>query len=460
MLGPFVDFVLEFSGVTTKINKVMASMHTKQLAFFNDPKKAKVLLGGRQGGKTWGTSLWLVGDWEAHPGQTAVYITKEASAAERRAWPQIKKICQDFKLPVKFNNSNLTATFPNGYTVLCTGCKDKNAADRIRGEAFGFIKIMIDEPATFDSDLLEYLCTEVAAWTLLQTGGDLLLCGTPGPIPDAKDFWYGICHSAKWSKHTFTVYDNPFIGDADEIVKDYLDRFGFTLQSPRVRREVFAEWVLDTDGLIYINSLEDFTSENGYHDLPMSKPFDVITLGVDLGFSPDPCAFSVVGSWNDKEEVYLIESYSKEKLTTDLIAAEIRKLRKQHSVHRTIVDAGGGGLTTAMTLNSYGVYVEKTPKGVKRPKIDLLRGAINSRRLKVQLIKAAEFVSEVKTVVWNEDQSSHQEGYSDHNIDATIQALIPHRQFAWLADKEEKKEKLDPVAQAKLDAFLEAANNS
>lgn len=424
-----MDYVIESGGMTTKINRVLASMHPKQKGFFTDPAKAKCLLGGRQGGKTYGVSLWLVADWERYPGQTAVYITKEANTAERRSWPQIKKICQEFGLPAKFNNSNLTATFPNGYVVLCTGCKDKNAADRLRGEAFGFIKIAVDEPATFDSELLEYLCTEVATWTLLQTNGDMLLCGTPGAI--TKGFWYDICHSEMWSKHVFTVLDNPYVPNPELVLADYCRRFGYKPTSPRVRREFFAEWCMDTEALVYLTDEETFISQNGYYELPTKRPPDLTTLGVDLGYSPDPCAFAVVSSWRDRPDMWLRKSYTKEKLTPDLVAQEIRQIKREFNVHRVIVDAGGGGLTTAKALAlSYNVHVEHTPKGVKRPKIDMLRGAINAFMLRVHLVQAQEFVAEVKTIVWDDAMTKHNEMCSDHNADAVIQACLPHSQFA------------------------------
>jgi len=451
--GPALDYALEVGGITTE-NELVASMHPKQLAFFTDLAKSKVLLGGRQSGKTYGVGLWLIADWQKHPGKAAVYITKTATSAVRRVWPILKGICKRFKIKVRINNSDLTLQFPNGYSVWVTGCKDKGEADKIRGEASGFVKIAIDEPATFADDTLEYLCTECADATLMQTNGDILLCGTPGPIP--KGFWHSLCHHEGWSRHTFTALDNPFLPNARQYLEDFKKRYGYTNTTPKVLREFFAQWVLDTEALVYLTSLQDFVDFNGFFDLPTNRPPDLTTIGLDLGYEPDPCAFVVASSWMDHSEIYIRRAYTVMNLTPDLIAGELRKLKRQYAAHKVLVDAGGGGKTTAMALQqSYGVIVEPTPKGLKRPKIDLMRGAINSRRVKVHLVDAQELVSEYKTILWDDEKANHHELSDDHNADAAIQACLPHAQFAIDFEPEVNQwEGLDPD---KVRAFEEAA---
>lgn len=451
-LGPWLNYGLQAGGVSISKNPVMAAMHPKQYKFFSNPAKAKALIGGRQGGKTRGVAIWLVADWQKYPNRTSVYITKTAKAAARRCWPQIKQVILQFGLKVKFNESDLTATFQNGYTIWCTGCKDRNEADKVRGEANGFQKIAIDEPATFPDELLEYLCTEAADATLMQTMGDLLLCGTPGPVP--AGFWYDVCTKMGWYVDTFTALDNPFLPDPAGYIRDFLKKYGYTKDTPKVLREIFAQWVLDTESLVYLTNLQNFVDNNGYYELPTKRPPDFTTLGVDLGYAPDPCAFVIASSWWNRSDIWVRKAYTKGELTPDLIAGEIRKLRKEYGVHQVIVDAGGGGLTTAKSLEkSYGLTVLATPKGEKRPKIDLVRGAINSSKLKVHLIEAQELVSEYKTILWNDDKTKHHELCSDHNADATIQACLPHKQFAYDFEVQENKEVIDPDKAA---AFEEA----
>src|SRR5690606_36795961 len=151
------------------------------------------------------------------------------------------KIAQRFGIRYKADHSNLTLTMPNGYSGWVTGCKDKAEADKVRGEANGFVKIAIDEPATFGDETLEYLCTESADATLMQTNGDILLCGTPGPVP--KGFWHKVCTSLGWHVDTFTALDNPFL-DGQRYLEQYLERYGYKLTTPRVEREFFAKWVI------------------------------------------------------------------------------------------------------------------------------------------------------------------------------------------------------------------------
>ncbi len=427
--SPILNYALQSSGkLAQAVNRILAAMHPKQLRFFSNPAKAKALIGGRQAGKTYGVAMWLVCDWALHPGRAACYITKTATSAIRRIWPMLLKVCNRFSLPVKSNHSHLTLTFPNGYTVWITGCKDKGECDKIRGEASGFQKIAIDEPASFSDEVLEYLCTECADATLMQTNGDLLLCGTPGPIP--KGFWHDVCTKLGWYVETFTALDNPFL-DGAGYLEQYLKRWGYSRTTPRVLREFFAQWVIDTESLVYIGNDEAFVQHNLFYDLPTKRPPDFTSLGVDLGYDPDPCAFVIASSWLHLEKIWIRRSYTKGKLTPDLITMEIRSLARQYDVHRVLIDAGGGGKTTAMAIQtSYGTKVEATPKGEKRPKIDTMRGAINRRALQVHATEAQELVAEYRTILWSEDRTAHHELSDDHNADAAIQACLPHKQFA------------------------------
>lgn len=413
-------------------------MHPKQKAFFSHPAKAKALLGGRQGGKTRGVSLWLCADWEKYPGGTAVYITKTAKDASRRCWPQIKMVCRQAGIKVKYHESDLKATFPNGYVVWCTGCKDKGEADKVRGEASGFQKIAVDEPATFSDDLLEYLMTEVVDPTLVQTMGDLVLCGTPGPVPTG--FWHSICTKMGWHVGTFTMFDNPFLPDPHLWLRTYMGKYGYTKTTPKVLREVFAQWVIDTESLVYISDQKDFMENNGYYELPTTRAPDFTTLGIDLGYAPDPCAFVIASSWWNRDDIWVQRAYTRGELTPDKIAAEIRSLDKQYVIHKRLVDGKGGGLTTLKALQqSYGIHCEGTPGGLKIPKIELMRGSISSRKLRVHLIDAQELVSDYSTILWSEDHDNHHPLSSDHNADAAIQACLPHKQFQIDFELEENK---------------------
>lgn len=422
---------LSFSGgepAGVSSDPIFTAMHPKQKAFFSHPAKAKALLKGRQAGGTYGVAMWLLQGWQRNPGQAAVYITKTATSATRRVWPLIQKIAQRFGIRYKADHSNLTLTMPNGYSVWVTGCKDKAEADKVRGEANGFVKIAIDEPATFGDETLEYLCTESADATLMQTNGDILLCGTPGPVP--KGFWYKVCTSLGWHVDTFTALDNPFL-DGQRYLEQYLERYGYKLTTPRVQREFFAKWVIDTESLVYISNDADFTENNLFWDLPTNRPPDFTTLGVDLGYAPDPCAFVVASSWLHLPNIWNRKCYYRENLTPDLIATEIRLLRRQYGVHRVLIDAGGGGKTTAMAVKlSYGVEVEATPKGEKRPKIDLMRGGINRHSLLFHAVECAPLIAEYRTIVWSDDRTNHHEMSYDHGADAAIQACLPHKQFA------------------------------
>jgi hypothetical protein len=218
----------------------------------------------------------------------------------------------------------------------------------------------------------------------------------------------------------------------------------------------FTQWVLDTEALVYINDLDTFIRENGFWQLPVSAPPDFTTLGVDLGYDPDPCAFVVSSSWRKTSKIWTRRAYSKGKLTPDLVAMEINKLKAQFPIHRVRVDAKGGGKTTAEAITqSYGVIVEAGPGGEKRPKIDLMRGGLNSHNIMIHLKDAQELIGEYKTIVWDDDRANHNPLCADHCADAHIEACIPHPQYSM--DFSLPKEVTDPMSAEKLAAFAAAA---
>ena len=100
---------------------------------------------------------------------------------------------------------------------------------------------------------------------LLDRAGVLIVTGTPSPVP--AGFFYDIWTNKRWSRHSWTLYDNPTKAKAFYdafLAKERADR-GITEADPAYRREWLGEWAIEEELRVYkygaINNVQGDVSE-------------------------------------------------------------------------------------------------------------------------------------------------------------------------------------------------------
>lgn len=436
-------------------------LHEKQGLVANDTADNIAVLAGRRAGKTEGCIYWLARDWRSHPGKKSLYVASTIGSAREIIWDRLHDFDEKFGIGIDFNESRLEATFPNGYTVLVTGCENKKQANRVaRGKRFH--KVAIDELELLEDALVRYFIRSALKPTLMDYGGKLMLMGTPGQA--LQGLWYEITgeHSltaandneedldqkviklrTRWSIHHFSALDNPFIeyvGGAAQYFKDQLDENGWTEDDPDFVTEYRGLWAKNAEAFVY-----SFTAGKNHYDEEDEWDREGalrVVIGVDIG-DKDGCGFSVWAKRWESDELRCLESYCTINLDDDELAAEIRKLMKRYRSHNIFMDSKGHGATTiCKSMLNYGIPAQPAENNHKKlPLIRALKAILRNGKGKLHPTRCRHLIGQLKTMVWNEDRDSHQEGIPDEAIDSSLWAVFELRKLALVG--KEKKPKLN-----------------
>jgi len=369
----------------------------KQLEFVKDPSPYATALCSRRAGKTTGCAADLVHTAIGREGIVCLYITLNRLSAKRIIWPDLIKICREYNLGAKINESELSITFKNGSRIYVSGAKDKSEIEKFRGLALALC--YIDECQAFRSYIQE-LIDEVIAKGLFDYAGRLRLIGTPGPVP--VGYFYDCSQSTRWAHHHWTMFDNPWLPiksgmSHEDILQRELDRKGVTREDPSIQRECFGRWAFDPDSLVFRYNEQ----LNDYRELPKVRSEWTYVIGVDIGFT-DADAICVIG-WNEEnKESYLVDELITHKQGITELANQLEGFIKRYNPLRIVMDTGGLGKKIAEEIRKrYQIPINPAEKARKFEYIELLNDAMRTRRFFAK--KSSRFAEDAKLVEWDRD---------------------------------------------------------
>jgi hypothetical protein len=342
-------------------------------------------------GKTIACAADLIFTAMSKPGDVA-YITLSRRNAKRIIWRELLKINKDYNLGGKPDGTELTITMPTGSVIHVSGAKDEAEIERFRGMALR--KVYIDEVQSFRNYIQE-LIEDVIEPALTDYYGNLVLIGTPGPIP--AGFFYDISHSKGWSHHHWTMQDNPFIRlksgkDPIEIIRELAERRNLSLNSPSIQREYFGQWVKDVDSLVYHFD----TAKNIYVDLPNDMRF---VFGIDIGYK-DADAIAVLGYSESQRKVFVVEEYIRAKNDITSLVEQIKQLQQKYDPVKMVMDAGALGRKIQEEIRMrHSLTVEAAEKARKLEYIALLNDDLRTGKL--QFAANSRFEEDSYLVQWD-----------------------------------------------------------
>lgn len=363
----------------------------EQLAFLNDPAPYKVAVCSRRAGKTYGTARALVKAALEKPGSSSLYITKTRAAAKKIVWEELKTVAEPHG--GKTNEADLALKFPNKSTVYLVGANDRAKIENYRGLALALV--VIDEAQNLPP-FIEELVEAVIAPALIDHNGQLALIGTPPPV--AAGYFYDCWESPGWSRHYWTIENNPHIPNAMERIKAECLRKGLTLDDPIVQREWFGKWVMDTDNLVLSYEPE----RNDFDYLPPGNWRYVI--GVDLGYE-DADAVAVVAYADDNPNAYLVYEHLQPHQDIDKLGALLKPLIAQYDPEVVVWDAGALGKKIAVTVSArLGIPMQAADKSRKLEFLELLNDALRTGRFKARA--NSRFANDTRLVEWDRDKTT------------------------------------------------------
>jgi len=411
----------------------------KQLKLVQDPRPFKVAVCSRRAGKTVACAADLVFTALNTPDVVCLYITLSRNNAKKLIWPEIEKLNRKYTLLGTMDNTELSIKFPNGSIVYLSGAKDQSEIEKFRGLALKLC--YIDECQSFRS-YIQDLIDDIISPALMDYAGNLVLIGTPGPIP--AGYFAEIAGvvqgkegaASNWSNHGWTFFDNPWIATKSgkthqEVLDRELRRRGVTSDDPSIQREFFGHWVLDSESL-WIK----YTPEKNHFDaLPTIAPkkWNYI-MGIDLGYV-DADAIAVLAWSEDSPVTYLVEECVVKKQGLTELVEQIQDLRKKYDVTKMVIDEGGLGKKLAEEMRrQHGIPVEPADKTRKQETAAFLNDALRTGRFMAK--RHSKFAQDCNLVEVDRDKSTPDkirisDKYHSDALDATLYAFKQSPAYAY-----------------------------
>ena len=399
------------------------ALFPKQLPFGQERARWATAVCTRRAGKTYGCAAKLLDVALSKPGCAALYITLSRINAKRIIWETLKQLNGQHRLGGIPLEGELCIAFPNGSRVYLSGCNDSSEVDKFLGLPIGIV--IIDEAQAFPA-FLERLVDEVLSNALVDYNGQLVLIGTPGPVPIG--YFHDCAIKEDWAHHAWTVFDNPYIQQKSgktpqALLEEELKRRGVTIEDPVIQRNWFARWVLDTNSLVF-----RYASEKNAR-APLAHQHHVI--GVDLGFD-DADAIGVLGWSDDSPELDLVYEWVGAKQSITALMGQVQAAHEKYQPLAVVADTGGLGKKIADEIQTRtGIPIEAAEKERKLEHIELLNDALRTGRFFAP--KASRFAQDCHLVEWdrsNPEKPKISERYHSDICDAVLYAY--RRCLQWL----------------------------
>lgn len=448
------------------VDSLTTEWFPEERAFFDDPAQLSAAECGRRAGKTRGVVRDHLRDLLTIPDYRGLYLNSTRPEAERLAWignrgDGFKPLIERMKLPLKLDNTDLTIHNPatDGWMHL-RGADDEAELRKRLGTPYH--KVTWDEWQKIPPKL-SLSIREVFFPSLLDYGGKFRGTGTPTrqmtgiawdvTRPELEKRTKG------WSVHHWTLLDNPYFGRAkqirhqtyvvwgakDEVVSGphpaneleaavqgcrwtkgilalqhlYGGPDVAPIDSPIMQREAFGRWVREDAAYVYhvhkvptsqLWYARPRVRDDGFPDIPKALadlPWNwrdaFFSMGVDLGYYPDPFAF-VLWAWHPHDRrLHEVASWKQTHLTSDEQMDAIKAVREHVGIGLVVADAGGPARGTVKGwskewVERYGLPILEAEKQHKNTAIEVMNGDIVTHG--VRLREDSELYAEMAELQW------------------------------------------------------------
>jgi hypothetical protein len=347
------------------LDRLVDERFPEQAQFVEDPSQSIVALCTRRAGKSHGLARRLYRAALKHPGSQPLYIALTRRSARNIMWPAMLEINRKLGLQAEPTESSLSIKLPNGSEISLVGADMKNFMERLRGPSYP--EVCIDEAGSFRTHL-QALIEDVLEPATLDYNGSIVMVGTPGVLPRGM-FFEATQEKSYWSKHAWTLYQNPYLKEPKAFVDKLKRQRGWTDQNPTFQREYLGQWVQDLDALVYKFKRD----KNEYRALPEYQEYYRI-LVIDYGYD-DQTAFGVTTFSPTLKRVYQEHAEGHKEMVPSEIAERIQALKEQYQPIKIVADTGAlGKMITQEMIRRYGLPIQPAEKKEKLTYIHLLNG--------------------------------------------------------------------------------------
>lgn len=375
------------------------------------------------------TSSWVI-----------IGLTK--SSIKKAYWHDLQRLSESFELGVKFNYTEMTATFPNASIIYFVGIDKFDEIEKLRGGRYH--GAIVDESKSFPELTFKTMLEDILGPALLGQAGQLYVIGTPGDTLRGE-FYTATCeppilvdlgdgkrwsnlpygeterdgYVAIWSFHRWKLEYNDIVFEDSKTGRKFTlwdealrkkEIKGWRDDHPTWRREYLGEWVATNLRLVYryrphANDYVPQPNQEWAWGIPCPKEIVWHTAaGFDFG-TKDGTAI-VVWAWSDTF-AGLWELYSEKRKTTDdlrlSVSAIARWYREVDNIYGPfdgiVGDSAGLATMVIETLAvEHNILVDVAEKREKVDHIELFNNDLDNGLIHIR--KNSELSEELLTNRW------------------------------------------------------------
>ncbi len=418
----FIDLALLESRRKTRVRAF-----PEQDSFVIDPSQFLGALCTRRAGKSTGLGRRFKRTMDRYPGSLCRYLALTRDSAKDIMWQALQELDEANHWKCRFVESTLTMIAPNESRLRLYGADMKNFIRRLRGAKTA--ANAIDETQEFADSILIDLVDNILTPSMADYDESwIALTGTPGPIP--KGMFYDITEQSLggYSTHRWTLYQNPYLPNAEEFVSKLKARKKWDDNNPTYLREYKGLWVLDVDSLLL-----KYNEVTSHFDTMTPQKYECI-MGIDIGFN-DADAIAVLAWAESDPTTYLVE----ERVTagqglTELVG-QIQELAHKWQVTKMVIDEGGLGKKLAEEIRRrHHIPVQAADKARKFENVAFLNDAMRQGKFKAP--KTSRFAQDTFRVQIDQDKSTPEKqvvkkGFHSDIIDAVLYAFKESPAFSY-----------------------------
>ena len=396
----------------------------QQCNFITDPAKLKALFCTRRAAKSYTGGLYMVKECLENPGVNCLFIGLTRLTAEGIIWKDILRVLdRKHSLNIAFNQSKLTATFPNGSVIWVTGVDtDEEEMNKLLGKKYKLV--ILDEASMYSIDLRN-LIYGVLGPAMSDGQGTICMLGTASNV--IKGLFFDITNHKEpgWSLHTWTAHNNPHVSVNWQATLDEIKALRpLYMLTSQFRQWYLNEWVVDEEKLVYRYK----PTHNDYQALPY-YPYGSwsYVLGVDQGYN-DPSAFSVCAFHENDPTLYVLETFKQSEMDVTDVANKIKHFQAKYpQIYKVIID-GSAKQAVEEIQKRHGIALTTADKTGKSDFIEIMNAEFIQGNIKVNPIMGKPLVDEYKSLIWKliGDKVAYPRKENDscdnHLTDATLYA--------------------------------------
>lgn len=404
-----------------KVAPLYQELFPKQLELALNPNRFTASLTGSRAGKTTACAVIAIQELISNPNCLGVYLALTDKSVVNIFMPIVRPLLAKYGIRAKITADDIQ--FSNGSRLIVLGANHIHKVETFRGLKLKFC--IIDECASFNQKILNYLIDEIMIQRLSDLQGRLMLIGTPAA--HCSGLFYDVTNNMEegWGLVNWTVFDNPYMNkQAQSDVELYMRRKQCERENPKLLREYDGLWAADDDELL-VRTPTLVTPPSNYNiELWRS------VIGVDFGFN-DETAFSVIGWERNNPKAYVLETFGvtgEQASKTGLgmvshIGNILNTLKDKYKPVKIVGDpAGASKILMDEFLYKHKIFMESAVKKDKAHYIEIMNDALVNQHLTFHTTQTKELQREVSKLVWNEERTREREGMKCDHFDATLYA--------------------------------------